>query len=208
MGYYLKLRSQKNITTTREDLVARLKENNIPEHPDYDDTFMLYLESDVGMLTIYGDKYLDKGELASIRISWGFDPAAWLPLIALAEKLDLRLYDLTTIEYVTKDRFRKSFETHHRGFGKFKKLLGETIVLKKSLNEREIVPFFVLQIPIKEFCLSVRIEIALIKKLGLKKLGEILTYSEKYLLSQTNIGKNGIKELKETLLEYGVILKK
>ena len=160
MGYYLELRSQKNITITREDFVACLKKNNIPEHPDYDDTFMLYLESDVGMLTIYGDEYLNKGELASIRISWGFDPAAWLPLIALAKTLNLRLYDLTSKEYVIEDSFRKFFEAHHRGFGTVKKLFGETTVPKKSFNERKVFLLFVLQTPIKELYLSLRLEIA------------------------------------------------
>ena len=199
MGYYLELRTQTNVATSREDLVARLQDNKIPEHPEYEDTYILYLESDVGMLTIHGDESFNKEELASIRISWGFDQAAWLTLIALAEKIGFRLYDPTTKEFITKDSFKNSCEPHQRCFGTVKKMIGKTTAPKKSLKKRKVIPLSVLQTPIEDLCLWVRVDIALMKKLGLKKVGEILAYSEEDLKNQSNIGKNGLKNLKETL---------
>jgi len=207
MGYYLELQTQKNVAASRVDLVARLQKNKIPEHPEYENTYILYLESDVGILTIHGDEYFNKGELASIRISWGFDQAAWLPLIALAEKLGFRLYDPTTNEFITRDSYKNSYETQQRGFGLVENMIGKTTVSKKPLNKKKVIPLSILQTPIEDLCLRVRVDIALMKKLGLKKVGEILAYSEEDLKNQTNIGKNGLKNLKETLCEFGLKLK-
>jgi len=79
--------------------------------------------------------------------------------------------------------------------------------MPRQRSKEYIIKFIKIVTPIDELCLSVRAELALMKKLGLKKIGEIFAYSERDLLNQTNIGKNGLKDQKETLSKHGLILK-
>ena len=105
MGYNFELQTHRDVFLSRQALVARLNQNNIPVLPESENTYQL----NCGVLMIQKDKLMELGTFASIHISGASELDKWLSLFSQIEKLGCRLYDPATNRYVSKYTFEENY---------------------------------------------------------------------------------------------------
>ena len=97
MGYWIELRTMDDKATDSKTLISLLKKNNVAEHPDYENEYLLKN----GILIINKPGLINKGIPASIRLSWASTKDNWFSLIELSRNLGCQLYDPATNEFIS-----------------------------------------------------------------------------------------------------------
>ena len=97
MSYWIELRTMNDNAIDSKTLISLLKKNNVAEHPDYENEYLLKN----GILKINKLELINKGIPDSIRLSWTSTKDHWLWLIELSRNLCCRLYGPAANKFIS-----------------------------------------------------------------------------------------------------------